>query len=543
LVGGLLTNALCLPVENLVIEETLNRLPYAVEATFNSYRRQHERTCLVGTRVHVLEEINNWSKKNDNQSIFWLNGWAGTGKSTIAGTIARQYYDEQRLGATFFFSRGGGDVGHAGKFVTTIARQLASNILPLQQFVCEAVASYSDIGTQSLGDQWRHLILNPLSKMSSGFGSPSYLLVIDALDECDDDKGIQVILGLLTEAQPAFSNILRVLITSRPNIPIEVGFSHIPPANHCAFILHHLPSETISHDIIFFLQHELKTIAQDQALEPAWPGAEAIEHLATRASGLFIWCATACRFIQEGDFYAEERLNSLLKGSTLNTAPEERLNEIYMSVLRAAILPTYTEQEKEKLYDNLRHVLGTIVILYSPLHLESMCKLIQVPKRRAAKMLVRLHAILDVSDNLTGPLCLHHPSFLDFLVDNNRCRDPDFLVDNHRMHRRLAENCVKLMSSTLKQDICGVNAPGTSADDIDETQKQQCLVSETQYACLYWVQHLQDSNVLLKDGDAIHQFLIDHVLHWLEALGWMRRVSEGIRALLSLESLAPVSTL
>ncbi|QKX57042.1 uncharacterized protein TRUGW13939_04150 [Talaromyces rugulosus] len=532
-------------IENLrekqVIEETLNRLPCAVEATFNSYRRQHERTCLVGTRVHVLEEINNWSKKNDNQSIFWLNGWAGTGKSTIAGTIARQYYDEQRLGATFFFSRGGGDVGHAGKFVTTIARQLASNILPLQQFVCEAVASYSAIGTQSLGDQWRHLILNPLSKMGSGSGSPSYLVVIDALDECDDDKGIQVILGLLTETHPAFSNILKVLITSRPNIPIEVGFSHIPPANHRAFILHHLPSEIISHDIVFFLQHELQTIAQDQALEPAWPGAEAIEHLATRASGLFIWCATACRFIKEGDFYAEERLNSLLKGSTLNTAPEERLNEIYMSVLRAAILSTYTEQEKEKLYDHLRHVLGTIVILYSPLHLESMCKLIQVPKQRAAKMLVRLHAILDVSDDLTGPLRLHHPSFRDFLVDNHRCRDPDFLVDKRRMHHQLAANCMKLMSSTLRQDICGVNAPGTSADDIDETQKQQCLVSEIQYACLYWVQHLQDSNVLLKDGDAIHQFLIDHVLHWLEALSWMRRVSEGIRALLSLESLASKS--
>lgn len=539
MVEGLLTNDLCLPVENLVIEETLNRLPYALEATFNSYRRQHERTCLVGTRVHVLEEINNWSKKDDNRSIFWLNGWAGTGKSAIAGTVARQYYDEQRLGASFFFSRGGGDIGHAGKFVTTIARQLASNILSLQQFMCDAVASYS-IGTESLGDQWRHLILGPLSKMDRGSGQPSYLLVIDALDECDDDKGIQVILRLLTEAQPVFNNILRVLITSRPNLPIEVGFSRIPPANHCAFILHHLPLETISHDIVFFLQHELKTIAQDQALEPAWPGAEAIERLANRASGLFIWSATACRFIREGGFFAEERLISLLQGSTSSTAPEEHLNEIYTSVLRAAILPTYTEQEKEKLYDHLRHVLGTIVILYSPLPLESMCKLIQAPKRRAAKMLVHLHAILDVPDDLTGPLRLHHPSFRDFLIDNHRCRDADFFVDKHKVHHGLSESCLQLMSSTLKHDICDVNAPGTSADDVDETQKQQCLPSEIQYACFYWAQHLQSSNVLLKDGDAIHQFLNEHVLHWLEALSWMRSVSEGIRALLSLESLASV---
>ncbi|KAE8326873.1 hypothetical protein BDV39DRAFT_176338 [Aspergillus sergii] len=101
-------------------------------------------------------------------------------------------------------------------------------------------------------------------------------------------------------------------------------------------------------------------------LGSACPGAEAIEHLAIRASGLFIWCANACRFIQEGDLYAEERPSTLLKGSTSSTAPEEHFNEVYTSVLRAAILPTYTEQEKEKLYDHLKHVLGTIVTLFPP---------------------------------------------------------------------------------------------------------------------------------------------------------------------------------
>lgn len=524
-----------------MIEETLNRLPYAAEATFNSTRRQHERTCLVGTRVHVLEEINNWSKIKDNRNIFWLNSWAGTGKSAIAGTVAHQFYNEKRLGASFFFSRGDGDISQAGKFVTTIARQFASNILPLQNFLCEAVASYGTIGEQSLSDQWRHLILSPLSKVDGGSFQLPYLLVIDALDECNENKDIQVILSLLAQAQPMFNNILRVLITSRPDLPIEAGFSRIPRANYSPFILHHLPSEAVSHDIVFFLKHELKIISQDQGLEPTWPGAEAIECLAIRASGLFIWCATACRFIQEGGYFTEARLDILLQGSTSTTAPEEHLNQIYTSVLRAAILPTYTEQEKERFCDNLRHVLGTLVILYSPLRLGSMCKLIQTAKRQVPKLLVHLHAILDVPDDLTGPLRLHHPSFRDFLIDNQRCRDANFFVDKEKVHHRLVENCLQLMGSTLKQDICGVNAPGTSADDVDDTQKQQCLPSEIQYACIYWVQHLENSNVLLKDGDLIHQFLIDHVLHWLEALSWMRRVSECFRALLSLESLALVS--
>jgi hypothetical protein len=44
---------------------------------------------------------------------------AGTGKSTIANTIAQNYFKQGRLAASFFFSRGGGDTGNASKLVTT----------------------------------------------------------------------------------------------------------------------------------------------------------------------------------------------------------------------------------------------------------------------------------------------------------------------------------------------------------------------------------------------------------------------------------------
>jgi hypothetical protein len=108
-----------------------------------------------------------WADGQDECCIFWLNGWAGTGQSTIARTITRKYFDEQRLEASFFFSRGGGDVGHAGKFVTSDARQHASNILPLQSWICKAITACSDIATLSLGDQWRRLVLEPLSKLDS----------------------------------------------------------------------------------------------------------------------------------------------------------------------------------------------------------------------------------------------------------------------------------------------------------------------------------------------------------------------------------------
>ena len=86
---------------------------------------------------------------------------AGIEKTTIAHTVARNYFDDGRLAGSFFFSRGGGDVGNARKFVTTIAVQLAIHILPVQQYIRDVVIKCSNIASQSLMDQWRQLVLEP----------------------------------------------------------------------------------------------------------------------------------------------------------------------------------------------------------------------------------------------------------------------------------------------------------------------------------------------------------------------------------------------
>src|SRR5207248_2717363 len=135
----------------------LKQIPFAAQAAFNSYDKQHDRVCLPDTRVDVLEQIMAWADGHDERCIFWLNGMAGTGKSTIARTVARAYYEQERLGASFFFSRGGGDVSHAGKFFTSIAVQLANNVPSLQQYMYEAITKRKDVASQSLRDQWHQL--------------------------------------------------------------------------------------------------------------------------------------------------------------------------------------------------------------------------------------------------------------------------------------------------------------------------------------------------------------------------------------------------
>lgn len=87
----------------------LDRLPRAIGASFDSYAEEHNSKCLQNTRVDLIRKISEWADDPDAQTIFWLKGMAGTGKSTISRTMAQTFADTGRLGASFFFKRGEAD--------------------------------------------------------------------------------------------------------------------------------------------------------------------------------------------------------------------------------------------------------------------------------------------------------------------------------------------------------------------------------------------------------------------------------------------------
>jgi hypothetical protein len=143
---------------------------------------------------------------------------------------------------------------------------------------------------------------------------------------------------------------------------------------------------------------------------------------------------------------------------------------------------------------------------------------------------------------VSRPLRLHHPSFRDFLLDKDKC-GKHFYIDERQLHQALTGGCIQLMSRTLKKDVCELQAPGSQASQVESSRIQKCLPPEVQYACLYWVQHLRRGGSQVCDGEEVYRFLQAHLLHWLEALGWIGKASEGIQATLSLEAYISVSYL
>jgi hypothetical protein len=243
------------------------------------------------------------------ERIYWLNGMAGTGKSAIARTVARKCFDAGRLAGSFFFSRGGGELESARKLVTTIARQLSTLSPALRRNICAAVAAHNgNVADQLLSDQWKQLVLRPLTQLAAATAAaddagevPAWplVVVIDALDECRDENEIAFVLQLLSETTELdMGRRLLIFLTSRPEIPIRCGIADIPAAQRRHLILQRIDPTVVGQDLYRYFEHSFNIIRRERALPSHWPGDDGLRQLVSKAGGLFIWAATACRFVR-----------------------------------------------------------------------------------------------------------------------------------------------------------------------------------------------------------------------------------------------------
>jgi hypothetical protein len=217
-----------------------------------------------------------------------------------------------------------------------------------------------------------------------------------------------------------------------------------------------------------------------------------------------------------------------------------RPDATYLPVLNQLLIGV-TDLEKRGIVEQFKQVMGSIVILASPLSATSLDRLLGVPDGTVDSRTDLLHSALSIPLRPNHPIRLLHLLFRDSPANTEKRETNPFWVKEKQAHQRIANRCIQLMSSSLKQDICGLEAPGVLATDVVSSRVDQCLPPEVKYACLYWIQHLQRSGVQLRDNDQVYKFLQGHLLHWLEVLSWIGKTSEGILAILSLETQISVS--
>ncbi len=516
------------------------KLPIAKGASFDSHIEEHNSKCLENTRVELQRQIQEWAKDEDSKPIFWLNGMAGTGKSTIARTVARSFADKGHLGASFFFKKGEGDRGTASRFFTTLATDLMTHIPDLISGITKAINADPAISEKTLKDQFEKLILQPILEIKrSPLKGSGPIIVIDALDECEREKDIRIILQLLAQTKSLGPVSLRIFVTSRPELPIRLGFKKMRDGRYQDLILHDIPKETIEHDLAIFLEYELRAISEERSLPLDWPSKGQIKALVNMAIPLFIFAATVCRYVGDKRDNPKKRLDIVLQYKTAKQFSQ--LDKMYLLILNQS-LDEEDELDKGRWTSEFQEIVGSIVVLENPLPITPLAHLFNIPKEDIRCRLDLLHSLLYIPVDEDVPIRLLHLSFRDFLLDRQKCGKSPFWVNEKETHKSLASKCLKLLSSPngLRQNICNLTMPGTSIAEVDNHIINNALSLEVRYACRYWVHHLAKSGDLISDGDLVHTFLQKYFLYWLEAMSFMGEASESIYIIDNLQLLTDV---
>jgi hypothetical protein len=488
-----------------------------VTAAFHDARNAPS-PCMEDTRQQLIADIFAWFNNPDPSSerIFWLNGLAGTGKSAVARTIADHAQEQGRLAATFFFSRNSADTREPSAIIPTIVYQMALYLPSIRLRICAALDSDRHARDRGVVVQAR-ILLNNISHATVS-GGP-FLVVLDALDECHLENGRQGgdAVPQLLEKFESLGHI-KFLITSRVEAPIQRMLKSV----RSRVALHDIEKSTVQSDIHRYLHRSFTQLARDRELVQPFPSACDLQELVRRAGSLFVYAATVAKWISDPEDQPSLRLRRVLeKDEDEVTYQHKFLDNMYSEILAQAAKTLGNPEKHERA---LKNVISTVVLLQEPVRASALA-ILAGDKDRADSLLPRLSAVLLVDE--PAPVRLFHPSFPEFVVSDERCHDERFLVKAPEEHLRLAAQCLEVMNTHLRENICNIKDPSLLNTEVHHLQQtlEGVAPGELRYACKYWHVHLCLADVTTFELVAsLETFCTMHLLHWLELLSLLNEL-------------------
>ena len=490
------------------------------------FRHGERKGCLKGTRGAILNGIELWARDFDEHSVYWLNGLAGTGKSTIARTTAERLFADGRLGASFFCSRDFEDRRNLQFIFPTLATQLARKYAEFRSILVPLIRSDPNIAYESLYNQMEKLIVRPLNESKI-----STVVVIDALDECEDEESASAILSVLGRLVPEVPTV-KFFLTGRPESRISIGF-HLPLLAQVTdvFVLHEVKPSQVGSDIQLFFKNSFSELADRRGGLDNWPTEEQMIQLCERAAGLFVYAAATVKFIDNNKRDPRKQLNILLKSQKIGGREGKTLDLLYTSILREAF-------GDEPEYDDVtRSVIGAVVLATNPLSPSSIATLLEIEAEEVPLLLSSVNSLLTLQEDINHPVRPFHKSFPDFITDPARCTNERFRISPPDHHIKLLIGCLNLMNRTLEKNMCKLPDGVTNSDIGDLKERVERYTNPAlRYACTSWHTHLVDAHTTPVHAPRaitpiLHYFLETKFPFWLEVLSVLGAVGIGTRAL------------
>ncbi|KAJ1304983.1 hypothetical protein OPQ81_000026 [Rhizoctonia solani] len=492
-------------------ESRLLRISPSMSAIYNSAEKDDigRGGCTPGTRGQQIRLLLDWASDPDAGRTCWMNGMAGTGKTTIAYSVCTKLDEARGLAASFFCSRTLNECRQVKNIIPSIAYQLARFSFTFRCALVMALEADPDAHTRALDIQYERLIVEPLMKVQGSLPM-DLIVVIDALDECENENSVGQILDLLLS--PQFNLPIRFLVSSRPEPEINRRMTaRIHKQGDNRLVLHDLDSDSVKSDIKIYMKHELKHIPLTDA---QWSG------LIDRCGVFFIYASTACRYLEQAHRTdtVDEALNTIMGSAStqMEIGDKTGIDELYRTILTAAFNKSGMSQVNK---GRMQTMLETIICAAEPIGLHALMELIGLGSIKQVEGLLQpLRSVLNVHQT-TGLVSTLHASFPDFMFSPDR--SGAFHCPEARRHAVLAEGCLQLINGVSpKFNICRLPSSYLFDDEVENLEKrvQEAISPGMIYACRHWSKHISLGEHRPGHVDCVRDFFSTRLLVWMEIL-------------------------
>ncbi|KAF8748135.1 ribosomal large subunit assembly [Rhizoctonia solani] len=470
--------------------------------------------CAPETRKSQIDLLLQWASNPDSGRTCWMNGMAGTGKTTIAYTVCERLGSQ--LGASFFCSRTISECRQVKSIIPCIAYQLARFSVPFSRALDSVLKADPDVHRRNLKLQYEKLICEPLAKEIKSM-PPDVIVVIDALDECEDPESVEQILDLLLS--PDYKLPIRYLVSSRPEKEICARMAaRTDGGEETLLVLHDLESEAVKADIAVYMRGELKRVPLS---EDQWSG------ILEQCGVLFIYASTACRFILQGhkSDTLDEVVLAIIESSFKPARGGNPIDSLYLTILRSAFGQVdMSEADAQR----MRDLLETVVCAVEPMKLETIASMLELRSvKHVHSLLQPLRSVLNIAKG-TGEVSTLHASFPDFILSHDR--SSDFWCDQPGRHATMAEACLRIIGAAEpKMNICGLPSSyllDSEVEDLDE-RVRGAISPGLAYACQHWSTHLYRGEYRAPLVDHVRTFFFDNLLLWMEVVNLVKKMRHG----------------
>ncbi|CAE6536272.1 unnamed protein product [Rhizoctonia solani] len=464
-----------------------------------------------------------WANGSSKDTVYWLNGMAGTGKTTIAHSVCTELAAEKRLAASFFCSRLREECSDVNKIIPSIAYQLTQFSALFRSALSAAMEKDQDAHHKVLSEQFETLIRKPLlaALAIQPLALERMIVVIDALDECKNKESTRDILDILLLKSADLP--IKFVVSSRPEPQIhdQMNGDRIKSK----LVLHELDTGDVHADIETYVREELKP------MKPP-PTESQIQTLVEKAGILFIYAATAVRYVGYDNFRSDpaDRLRTILAGSESQEDGEnDEIDDLYITVLDAA-LGNRRLRKIER--EGMQQVLHTVVCARDPLTVSGLSELLQIHNTERVRAVLRpLWSVLHVVEGSELVTTLH-ASFPDFMF--KRSRSMTYHCDSHTHNRILAEHCLeRIHRNQLQFNICGLESsyiPDDKVPDIEQ-RMNNAISSDLLYACRFWGDHVEAGRCASTLAVRLRDFLSTRLLLWMEVLNLTKHMRFGVECM------------